>query len=199
MIFVILSIGFAYFLGSISFAVIISKKLCGKDIRTLGSGNAGATNVLRSAGKKAALWVFLGDFAKGLLAVTAVRALVYFFDAPDECIYLAGFFVQLGHCFPIFFRFKGGKGVATAAGAAMGIMPAVGAVLIALFAVIALVTKTASVASCICASVYPLLAFFSAKSTAGFVFSAACSVLIIIMHRSNIARLLDGEEKTISG
>ncbi len=196
--FIVISIISAYLLGSISFAVIISKRLGGRDIRTVGSGNAGATNVLRTAGKKAALWVFLSDFAKGLIAVLIARVLIFFFNAPYECIYFAGFFVQFGHCFPIFFGFKGGKGVATAAGAAMGIMPAVAAALIALFAVIALVTKTASIASCICASVYPLLACFFADSRAGFVFSAACSVLIIIMHRSNIARLLDGEEKPVS-
>ncbi len=198
MTFIIISTICSYLIGSISFAVIISKKLGGTDVRTVGSGNAGATNVLRTAGKKAALWVFLGDFTKGLIAVTAARALIYLFDAPYECVYFAGFFVQSGHCFPIFFGFKGGKGVATAAGAAMGIMPAVAIILIALFAVIALITSTASVASCLCATVYPLLTCIFAGTTADFIFSAACSVLIIIMHRSNIARLLDGEEKTIS-
>ncbi len=198
MLFIIISIIFSYLLGSISFAVIISKRRFGADIRTLGSGNAGATNVLRTAGKKAAAFVFFGDFAKGLLAVAAAKALIYFFDAPYECLYFAGFFVQLGHCFPIFFGFKGGKGVATASGSALGIMPSVAITLIALFAVIALITKTASVASCICACVYPLLTCFLANSRADFIFSAACSVLIIIMHRSNIARLLDGEEKPLS-
>ena len=198
MIFIVASIVFAYFIGSISFAVIISKKLGGADVRTVGSGNAGATNVLRTAGKKAALWVFLGDFAKGFVAVTVAKALVYFLDAPYECIYFAGFFVQLGHCFPVFFGFRGGKGVATAAGAAMAVMPAVAIILIALFAVIASITSTASVASCLCASVYPLLTCVFTNTKAKFMFSAACSVLIIIMHRSNIARLLDGDEKPIS-
>ncbi len=198
MFYYIISGIFAYLIGSVSFAVIFSKMLCGKDIRTVGSGNAGATNILRTSGKKAAALVFLCDFSKGLLAVMAARLLIHFFDAPLDCIYFAGFFVQLGHCFPVFFGFRGGKGVATAAGAATGIIPSVAIALIMIFAVIALITKTASVASCICACVYPLLTCFTSDSKKLFIFSAACSVLIIIMHRGNIARLLDGEEKPVS-
>ncbi|MBE6820777.1 MAG: glycerol-3-phosphate 1-O-acyltransferase PlsY [Ruminococcaceae bacterium] len=198
--FIILNSVLSYLVGSVSFAVILSKKLTGKDVRTSGSGNAGATNVLRTSGKKAAATVFLLDFLKGFIAVIITRCFVMFFEAPYECVYFAGFFAQVGHCFPVFFAFRGGKGVATAAGAATAIMPVTAAVLIAVFAVIALITKTASIASCTCAVLYPLLAYFmtDGRNIFNFMFAASCSVLIIIMHGANIARLLDGEEKPVS-
>ena len=198
--FIVLSSVLSYLIGSISFAVIFSKKLTGRDVRTAGSGNAGATNVLRTSGKKAAALVFLFDFIKGFIAVTLAKCFVSVFDAPYVCVYFAGFFAQLGHCFPVFFGFRGGKGVTTAAGAATAIMPAPAAVLIAIFALTALLTKTASIASCTSAVLYPLLAYFmtGSKNIFNFTFAAACSVLIIIMHGSNIARLLDGEEKPVS-
>lgn len=198
--FIVLSSVLSYLIGSISFAVILSKKLTGKDVRTSGSGNAGATNVLRTSGKKAAVTVFLLDFLKGFIAVTVTRCFVMFIEAPYECVYFAGFFAQVGHCFPVFFGFRGGKGVATAAGTATAIMPFTAAVLIAVFAVIAFITKTASAASCTCAVLYPLLAYFmtDGRNIFNFMFAASCSVLIIILHGANIARLLDGEEKTVS-
>lgn len=198
--FIILSSVLSYLIGSVSFAVILSKKLTGRDVRTSGSGNAGATNVLRTSGKKAAVPVFLLDFLKGFIAVIIARCFVMFFEAPYECVYFAGFFAQVGHCFPVFFGFKGGKGVATAAGAATAIMPVTSAVLIAVFAAIALITKTASIASCTCAVLYPLLAYFISddRNIFNFMYAASCSVLIIIMHGANIARLLDGEEKPVS-
>lgn len=191
---------FAYLIGSINTAVIVSKKLYGKDIRNEGSGNAGATNTYRSFGRKAAAAVFFTDFSKGLITVAAAKCLVAFLDAPYECMLLAGFFVQFGHCLPIFFRFKGGKGVATAAGAALGVMPLVAVILLVLFAVIVLSTKIVSLASGVCASLYPLLAYFLTGSdqTMNFLFAAACSALIIIMHGANFARLIDGREKQIS-
>ena len=198
--FIILSSVLSYLIGSISFAVILSKKLTGKDVRTAGSGNAGATNVLRTSGKNAAAAVFFLDFLKGFVAVIIARCFILFFEAPYECVYLAGFFAQFGHCFPVFFGFRGGKGVATAAGTAAAIMPVTAAVLIAVFAVIALISRTASIASCTCAVLYPLLAYFitDSQNIFNFIFAASCSVLIIIMHGANIARLLDGEEKPVS-
>lgn len=196
----ILCAGFAYLLGSISTAVIVSKKISGTDIRSVGSGNAGATNMLRTAGKKAAAIVFLADFLKGLIAVAAARCFVYFLDTPYICILVAGFFAQAGHCFPVFFKFKGGKGVATAAGAAAGIMPHVALILLTVFAVIAVLTKIASLASGICAVIYPLLAYFLTQTNRklNFMFAASAAVLIIIMHSPNFARLIDGEERPIS-
>ena len=200
MLYIVLCAASAYLIGSINASVIISKKYYGKDIRTQGSGNAGATNTLRSFGKKAAAAVFIFDFSKGLLTVAAAKCLILFLDAPYECMLVAGFFVQFGHCFPLFFRFRGGKGVATAAGAAIGIIPLAAVIMLALFAVITLSTKIVSLASGICAAIYPLLAFFVAdkNQTALFVFAAACSALIIVMHGSNFARLIDGKEKPVS-
>lgn len=196
----IISAVFSYLLGSISTAVIVSKNRFGKDIRNEGSGNAGATNTLRIFGKKAAALVFVFDFLKGFIAVAVAKIIVSFFDASYFCVLIAGFFVQLGHCFPLFFRFKGGKGVATAAGAAMGIMPFVALILLAVFAVTVALTKIVSLASGICAVIYPLLAYFITTSNQkmNFAFAAACAVLIIVMHGSNFARLIDGNEKPIS-
>lgn len=200
MIYLTLSAIFSYLVGSISSAVIISKAFYGSDIRKTGSGNAGATNALRSFGKKAGAAVFLFDFSKGLLCASAAKCLVYFLNAPYECVLISGFFVQLGHVFPVFFKFKGGKGVATAAGAALAIMPTAAVALLGLFAVITTVTKTVSLASGVCAAVYPLLALLwsGTNASANFVFAALCAIMITVKHAPNFARLLDGEEKKIS-
>ncbi len=200
MIYLATSAIFSYLIGSISSAVIISKVFYGTDIRNTGSGNAGATNALRSFGKKAGAAVFLFDFSKGLICASAAKCLVYYLDAPYECVLTAGFFVQLGHVFPVFFKFKGGKGVATAAGAALAIMPAAAIALLGLFAVITAVTKTVSLASGICAAAYPLLALLwsGSNASANFVFAASCAVMIAVKHAPNFARLLDGKEKQIS-
>lgn len=200
MVYAVICALFAYFLGSVSTAVIVSKNFFGYDVRNYGSGNAGATNILRNFGKKAGAIVFFLDFSKGLIAVAVARIFVAFFDAPYECLLLAGFFAQFGHTFPLFFKFRGGKGVATAAGAALGIMPLVAAILLAAFAVIVLLTKTVSLASGICAAAYPLLAYFlgGGRAEYNFVFAVSCAVMIAVKHAPNIARLLDGEEKKIS-
>lgn len=187
---------FSYLLGSISTAVILSEKIYGTDIRTLGSGNAGATNALRSFGAKAGALVFLVDFSKGLIAVAAARAAVYFLNAPYECILAAGFFAQLGHTLPVFFRFRGGKGVATAAGAAVGIMPFAALILIALFAVTAVLTKYVSLASAVSAAAYPLLALYLSGNNGekNFVYAVSCAVMICVKHAPNFLRLIRSEE-----
>ena len=190
----------SYLLGSLNSATLISKIRYGKDIRSEGSGNAGTTNTLRIFGKKAAATVFALDFLKGLIAVTVAKMLVEYLQAPYETVLLAGFSVQIGHCFPVFFKFKGGKGVATAAGAAIGIMPLVALILILIFAVIVIISKIASLSSGVCAVLYPLFAYFlsSSNEKSNFVFASACSVVIIILHAPNFARLIDGEEKPVS-
>lgn len=197
--FIIFSI-LSYLFGSLNTATIISKFRYGKDIRNEGSKNSGATNTLRVFGKKAAATVFLFDFLKGLIAVIFANIFFEYLNAPYETVLFAGFFVQVGHCFPIYFKFKGGKGVATAAGAAMGIMPVTALILIVIFAIIVLIKKIVSLASGVCAVIYPLIAYFMTESDSElkFMFAAACSVLIIIMHASNFARLIDGNEKPIS-
>ncbi len=200
MFYVLLSAVTSYLLGSISSAIIVSKVFFGKDIRNSGSGNAGATNTLRTFGKKAGLTVFLFDFLKGIIAVIIARIFVSFFNAEYICILIAGFSVQLGHIFPVFFSFRGGKGVATALGAAVAIMPLTAFLLMGIFAISVVFSKTVSLASGVCASVYPLLAYFisSENKTLHFIFASCCSALIIIKHSENFARLLDGTESKIS-
>lgn len=200
MFFILSSAVISYLLGSISPAIIVSKVFFGKDIRNSGSGNAGATNTLRTFGKKAGLTVFLFDIFKGVIAVIIAEIFVSDFNADYVCIPVAGFFVQLGHVFPVFFGFKGGKGVATALGSAVAIMPLTALLLIIIFTVSVVLSKTVSLSSIICASVYPLFAYFipNGNKTIHFIFAASCSALIIIKHSENFARLLDGTERKIS-
>lgn len=199
MFFIISAAVISYFLGCINPASLISKYIYNKDIRSEGSGNPGASNTVRVFGVKAGLTVFVIDFAKGLIAVMIARILVHYFDAPYETLLVSSFAAQIGHIFPVFYRFRGGKGVATAAGAAMGIMPLTAVVLLIIFAVIFALTKTVALASIISAALYPLIAYLSGGENAKmmFVFAAACSILIIVKHYQNICRLLDGEEKPV--
>ncbi len=199
MIFIILSAVISYFIGCINPALLISKYIYNKDIRSEGSGNPGATNISRVFGKKAGLTVFIIDFTKGLFAVLIARILVRFFNAPYESILIAGFFVQTGHIFPIVYKLRGGKGVAAAAGAAMGIMPLTAVVVLSVFVIVLIVTKTVSVSSLISAVCYPLVAYVLGGNNSNllFMFAASCSILIIIKHSQNIRRLLDGEEKPV--
>ena len=200
MLYLILCAVFSYLLGSISPSIIISKMLFGEDIRKTGSGNAGASNTVRVFGKKAGLLVFLLDFAKGFVAVMIARIIVVYFGGVYICIPVAGFFAQLGHIFPIFFGFKGGKGVATAVGSAMAVMPTVAVILLILFIIILVSSKTVALASGICAALYPLLAYFLSdeNKTVHLIFAACCSAIIIIKHLDNFVRLLDGSEPKLS-
>lgn len=199
MIYIIALSLISYLIGSINTAVIFSKKLYNSDIRNIGSGNAGATNIFRTFGKKAGAVVFFLDFSKGLIAVAAAKCFVLMLDAPYECIFFSGFFAQLGHTFPVFFRFRGGKGVATAAGAALGIMPFAALLLFAVFSVVVLLSRTVSLASALCAVLYPLLAYFlyGKNEEMFFAYAAACSVMIAVKHIPNIIRILDGNENKI--
>lgn len=189
----------SYFIGSINTAIIISKKVYGKDIRTLESKNAGATNMMRAFGKKAGIIVFLLDFSKGVLSVLVAKAAVNFFNAPYETVLFAGFFAVLGHIFPVFFKFRGGKGVATLAGSAFALMPLITVILLVAFTVIVALTKTVSLASGICAAAFPIAAYFFAGSHNNelFIFGCCCAALMIIKHLPNISRLLDGKERRI--
>ena len=199
MVYIILSAIVGYLIGSINFAVILSRLLYGEDIRKSGSGNPGATNMIRIHGKKVGSAVFLCDFSKGLLAVAAAKIFVIIFNAPQETMLAAGFFVQLGHVLPVFHGFRGGKGVATAVGAAFALMPLTAIILLALFAVILILTKYVAVASGVCAAVYPILAYFlgGENETEYCIFAVACSMLILIRHVSNFGRLSRGEEGKI--
>ncbi len=199
MIYIIICSLIAYLIGSVNTAIIISKSFYGKDIRTLESRNPGATNMMRAFGKKAGLLVFAFDFSKGILSVMIADFFFLFLDAPFECVLFAGFFAVLGHIFPVFFGFRGGKGVATLAGAAFALMPLITICLLAAFAVILALSRIVSLASGLCAAAFPIAAYFFAPNHNNefFVFGCCCAALLIIRHIPNIVRLIDGEEQKI--
>jgi len=181
---------FAYLLGSISSAILLSKIMGFADPRTAGSNNPGATNVLRIAGKKAAFFTLAGDFLKGLLPVL----LAHLLQADPLVIALTGFAAFIGHCFPIFFRFKGGKGVATAMAATIAFNWIAGATLVAIWLLFAKVFRISSLAAIVSFSLLPLVVFWlTAKLSTASVF-AVMSALLIWRHKSNIQRLIRGTE-----
>ena len=187
----------AYLLGSISFSVVIVKLIQGLDVRTVGSGNAGATNVLRAAGRKAGAAVLALDITKGVTAVVVPRVL----DAPPSVVGSAAVAVVLGHVYPVFFGFRGGKGVATSAGALGALAPVAMALGLVLFAAVVTWKRYVSVGSMITAAAFPLLAWAGHRlgwSDYGGPWllgsAAAIALLILIRHASNLRRLRDGTE-----
>ena len=214
----------AYLLGSLSFAIIITRRQANKDIREMGSGNAGFTNVLRSVGVVPAVFTIVFDFLKGVIAVLIgwwiFSALTVTNDvAPLEYVkygrYLAGLFVIIGHVYPIYFGFKGGKGVVTAAALMSVVDFRVFLLIIGTFLIIFFLTKIISLGSIACAALYPIytilityfcdyLPLLGTADELRFRFvliSTGCALavglLVIIMHKENIRRLLNGEEKSI--
>lgn len=197
----------AYLLGSISSAVWIARTFHGINIREYGSGNAGATNILRVLGPKAALPVFLIDFVKGVLAVN----LILLTDIPDPSEQYTGYCILLGaacivgHIFPAFASFKGGKGVATIGGVLMAIAPLPMTLTLLVFVITLAISKYVSVASMSCAIAFPLMIIgifgvFDAENVTHTlrIFSLIASVTIFITHRKNIERLRNGQESKVS-
>lgn len=196
---VIISAAAAYFLGSLNFGIIISKVMFKDDIRKRGSGNAGMTNMLRTYGKSAAVCTLLGDVLKAALSVYIGFALCGRMSAG-----VAGVFCMIGHIFPVYYGFRGGKGVLTAIVMILFLYPIAGVILLAMFAIIVLFTKYVSLGSVMCAILYPLIVhrintiqnikMDIVELTSAFI----VMFIIIFMHRSNIKRLLEGKEKKIS-
>ena len=190
----------AYLLGSLSFGVIISKLRYRDDIRRHGSGNAGATNALRTYGKFSAVLVLLGDFLKGTLAVF-IGGLLGADPALGSLI--AGLFAVLGHLFPVYFHFKGGKGVATAAGTILMLNPWVLAALVVPFVLIIALSRYVSLGSVSVAVLYPVFMLAagllqkSGDTAVATIFAAIVGGLVVWMHRSNIKRLLAGTESKL--
>ncbi len=187
----------AYLLGSVSFAIVVSRVMGLPDPRAYGSGNPGATNVLRSGNRTAASLTLAGDAAKGWLAVWLAIILTAQPPATGIDAPLAGLCAFVGHVFPVFHGFKGGKGVATAAGALIGIDPWLGLATLASFGVVALFFRMVSLASIIAAlfaASYAFWLFGTAPVTAAVAIMVA---LLISRHRDNILRLLRGEERRI--
>jgi glycerol-3-phosphate acyltransferase PlsY len=181
---------FAYLLGSISSAILLSKAMGFKDPRSEGSNNPGATNVLRIAGKKAAFLTLVGDCLKGLVPVLVAHWL----EAEPLIIALTAFAAFSGHCFPVFFGFKGGKGVATAIAATVGFNWIAGAVLIAVWLLFAKVFKISSLAAIISFGLLPLLIYWREQDLQVSVVFAVISAILIWRHKGNIQRLIQGSE-----
>lgn len=189
---IIIAIAIAYLLGSLSSAIILSKVLKTPDPRTQGSGNAGATNVLRISGKKEAAMVLVGDALKGLIAVW----IAYILHLTPFMLGIVGLVAVVGHIYPVFFKFKGGKGVATAVGATMGLSFLSGILAAAAWAAIAFVTRYASLASIIAVILIPVFLVIFAKG-AFFVPGVLIAALIIWKHKDNIQRLKTNTESKI--
>ncbi len=184
---------FAYLLGSISFGYLIAKKVKNVDIRKMGSGNTGATNISRVLGLKFALLVFMLDLGKGLLAVL----LATWFACSPWVIIFCAYAVLLGHNWPIFFSFKGGRGSATALGIFFGLMPLAALIVFGIIVVIILVTRYVSVASITGALLIPFCVLFFHYPWEYLIFGLSITALIIWRHIPNIKRLLRGKELKI--
>ncbi len=199
----------AYLLGSVKTGIIISRIFYGKDIRKSGSGGAGMTNMLRTFGVKAALFTFLGDVAKGALAVLAGRLCMLILLPGTEGLfasetlygaYVASVTVILGDAFPVYFKFKGGKGIATTVGAAFVLIPAVAGASLAIFIIVVALSRMVSLGSVIAAVAYGSLTFLWTFFLSGQMplFASVCAgiatLLMLVMHRENIVRLLNGTE-----
>jgi glycerol-3-phosphate acyltransferase PlsY len=182
-----------YLAGSIPFAVLVSRAMGLPDPRSYGSGNIGATNVLRSGSRAAALLTLAGDAAKGWAAVLVARAL----GLPVEMLAIVGFAAMVGHVFPVWLRFRGGKGVATAAGVLIAFDWRVALAVLVVWLAVAAVTRYASLASIGAAVAGPFVAWWLAGTGPVLAAVAGMSALIVLRHRANIAKLARGEESRI--
>lgn len=180
----------AYLLGSISFGIVISKLFGLPDPRTVGSGNPGATNVLRSGKKLAALLTLLGDAAKGWLAVFIAQQ--WGFDADMVCLVALAVFI--GHLYPVYYGFKGGKGVATALGVLLAFSGWLGLAVLLTWALVFAIWRYSSLAALVAASMAPLYAWYLLPSESYVWTALVLALLLIWRHRGNISKLLAGTE-----
>ncbi len=187
----------AYLLGNISTSYIVAKRLAGVDIRTQGSGNAGSTNVLRTLGKKAGALTFIGDVLKGLIAVLIARFIAYGVNLDDTtCAYIAVVAVVLGHNYPVFLGFKGGKGVATSLGSMLGMNPLVALLCLGFFIIIVAITKYVSLGSMLGIGLSPVIMMIN-HNTKGVLVTLFLTISVAITHKENIKRLLNGTERKL--
>jgi len=202
---VILCICAGYFLGSINTSIIISKLFFSEDIRNYGSGNAGMTNVLRTYGKKSAVLTLVGDVLKTVLAVLLGRFIgfpVIFFSSYGYIVplgaYIAALFAVIGHTFPVYYKFKGGKGVLCAAAAVCMLSPSTFFVLFLIFAIIVLGMKYVSLGSVIAVMAYPIILDRLNGHSIGTFIAFVIGVIVVYNHRENIKRLLEHKENKLS-
>lgn len=207
MIYFLVAVVLAYLIGSINFAVIFSKLFIKKDVREFGSGNAGATNVLRTVGILPGILTFLFDAIKGFVACFLGKTLVLSMGGFDDasmgiyCAFVCGLACMLGHVFPIFFRFKGGKGVATAVGIFAVCCPIAIIIGLLVFIALAVITRIVSISS-LCATVTVVVCaiiFYNrdASIIPQIILSVSMGTLVFLKHSENIKRLLKGEEKRL--
>ena len=200
----------AYLLGSISFSIIFTKKFAGFDVRQKGSGNAGSTNVLRTAGKKPAILTLICDILKGVIAIFIAYLIgkIFNFDIQSSAllVQIAGICVVIGHTFPIFFGFKGGKGVATALRVLLVTNWQIGLICLVFALVLMALTRIVALGSIAAAILFPVLCFFitnnylvgdSSTRMSYLVFGIIMAVIVIFNHRSNIQRMASGKENRL--
>lgn len=201
----------SYLLGSLNFGVILSNKLKKDDVRNHGSGNAGTTNMLRSYGKGYAILTIIGDMLKVVVAI-GIAFKIYEYtpaflnemDSPiniDQNMLLksfAGFFCVLGHIFPVFFKFKGGKGVATSGGMVFVVDWRIALILLAVFIVVVAVTKYVSLGSIIMALLYPVMIYIFHKSLILTAIALVFTIIVVVAHRGNIKKLMNHTESKIT-
>ena len=194
----------AYLIGSINFSVILSRKMAGFDVREKGSGNAGTTNMLRSVGKKAAAITLVCDILKGVVAILIAMLMNKIFKDSNGAllVQIAGVAVILGHTFPIFFKFKGGKGVATSLGVLIMSNWQIGLICLVFALILIILTQMVSVGSIAAAILYPVLTLFIPQNYIipgnYIIYSVILAVIIVFNHREKIKRLLSGTENRIS-
>jgi glycerol-3-phosphate acyltransferase PlsY len=193
----LVAIAGAYLLGSVSFAVVVSRLFGLADPRSYGSGNPGATNVLRTGSRTAAALTLFGDAAKGAVAVVLVRGLGPHFGVGELGVALAALAAFIGHLYPLFFRFQGGKGVATFLGALLAFNAGAGLAACAAWLAVAMLFRYSSLASLLAALVAPIALLWATKEMTLVLVIAAMSVLLIARHRKNIANLRAGRERRI--
>jgi glycerol-3-phosphate acyltransferase PlsY len=184
----------AYLIGSIPFSFLVARAFGVEDVRQVGSGNVGATNVLRSAGVLAGVLALLLDVAKGAAATLLARRL-----APDEpwVVAVAALVAMLGHTFPVWLRFRGGKGVATGLGVFLPLAPAAALGALFLFLLIAAASRFASLGSVLAAIALPLLAWALGSAAPVVAAASAACALVVFAHRENLRRLREGTERRL--
>lgn len=209
MIIYIVMLLIAYVIGSINFSVIFSKKFAGFDVREKGSGNAGSTNMLRSVGKGAAALTLICDILKGVVAISIAIILGNMFKDTNKelLVQIAGIAVVIGHTFPIFFGFKGGKGVATSLGILLMSNWQIGLICLVFALILMILTRMVSLGSCAAAVLFPVLTLFindnytvlteGKNGTTYFLYSLILAIIVLFNHRSNIKRILNGTESRL--
>ena len=206
MIFNVITGIIAYLIGSVNFSVILSKKMAGFDVREKGSGNAGTTNMLRTVGKKAAALTLVCDVLKGVIAILIAMFIGWAFKIENQSllVQIAGIAVVIGHTFPIFFGFKGGKGVATSLGILIMSNWQIGLICLVFGVLLIALTRMVSLGSCSAAVLFPVLTLFItdnyivSQGSGYLIYSIILAVIVLYNHRSNIKRIMEGNENRIS-